>query len=159
MYFNEIDLMEQIQKFNFSEQMRFISKPFNTFFFIIMIIILYIYKVLNLDDVILIIKGTIACSLIKYIFKRTRPYQENNKIKNYSGSEHKLLADKYSFPSGHTFAATFLSLVMLHKYPTEFIFNIIAILVGFSRIFLGVHYPTDIVGGMLFGFIFYKILN
>jgi undecaprenyl-diphosphatase len=159
MHFNEIDLMEKIQKFNFAEQMKFISKPFNTVFFIIMIIILYIYKVLALDDVILVIKGTIACSLIKYIYKRTRPYIASNKIKNYSGKDHKLLADRYSFPSGHTFAATFLSLVMLNKYPSEFIFNIVAILVGFSRIFLGVHYPTDIIGGMLFGFVFYQILN
>ena len=123
------------------------------------IVALYIYKVLDLSDVILVIKGTVLCSLIKYLFKRIRPYHASDKIKNYSGKEHKFVSDKYSFPSGHTFAATFLSLVMLNKYPSEFIFNIISILVGFSRVFLGVHYPTDIIGGMLFGFIFYKILN
>ncbi len=159
MHFNEIDLMEKIQTFNFAEQMRFISKPFNTVSFIVMIVALYIYKVLDLNDVILVIKGTLLCSLIKYIFKRTRPYHESDKIKNFSGKEHKFVSDRYSFPSGHTFAATFLSLVMLNKYPSEFIFNIISILVGFSRVFLGVHYPTDIIGGMLFGFIFYQILS
>ena len=159
MNFNEIDLMEKIQTFNFAEQMRFISKPFNTVSFVIIIAALYIYKVLDLSDVILVIKGTLLCSLIKYIFKRIRPYHASDKIKNYSGKEHKFVSDRYSFPSGHTFAATFLSLVMLNKYPSEFIFNIISILVGFSRVFLGVHYPTDIIGGMLFGFIFYQILN
>ncbi len=159
MHFYEIDLMEKIQKFNFAEQMRFISKPFNTVSFIVMIVALYIYKVLDLNYVILVIKGTLLCSLIKYIFKRTRPYHHSDKIKNYSGKEHKFVSDRYSFPSGHTFAATFLSLVMLNKYPSEFIFNIISILVGFSRVFLGVHYPTDIIGGMLFGFIFYQILS
>ncbi len=158
MGFNEINLMKKIQKFNFAEQMRFISKPFNTEFFIIMIIVLYIYKVLNLDDVLFIGKGCIINSLLKFLFKRARPYHASEEIKNFSGKQHKLGTDHYSFPSGHTFAATFFSLVMLRKYPSEFLFNIIAILVGFSRIFLGVHYPTDIIGGMLFAFIFYQIL-
>ncbi len=159
MTFNEIKLMEKIQKFNFAEQMRLISTPFNTGFFIIMIIVLYIYKVLNFDDVIFLGKGCIINSCLKFLFRRARPYHSSEKIKNYSGKEHKLGTDHYSFPSGHTFAATFFSLVMLRKYPSEFIFNIIAVLVGFSRIFLGVHYPTDIIGGMLFAFIFFQLLS
>lgn len=159
MTFNEINLMEKIQKFNFAEQMRLISTPFNTGFFIIMIIVLYIYKVLNFDDVIFLGKGCIINSCLKFLFKRARPYHASDTIKNYSGKEHKLGTDHYSFPSGHTFAATFFSLLMLRKYPSEFIFNIIAVLVGFSRIFLGVHYPTDIIGGMLFAFIFFQLLS
>jgi len=158
MTFDEIKLMEKIQKFNFAEQMRLISTPFNTGFFITMIIVLYIYKVLNFNDVIFLGKGCIINSLLKFLFKRARPYHASEKIKNYSGKDHKIGTDHYSFPSGHTFAATFFSLFMLRKYPTEFIFNIIAVLVGFSRIFLGVHYPTDIIGGMLFAFIFFQIL-
>jgi undecaprenyl-diphosphatase len=159
MAFSEIDLMEKIQKFNFAEQMRFISTPFNTNVFIIMIIVLYIYKILNLDDVILLAKGCILNSGLKFLFRRARPYHASDRIKNYSGKEHKLGTDHYSFPSGHTFAATFFSLLMLKKYPNEFFLNIIAVLVGFSRIFLGVHYPTDIIGGMLFGFIFFQLLS
>ena len=158
MTFDEIKLMEKIQKFNFAEQMRLISTPFNTGFFITMIIVLYIYKVLNFNDVIFLGKGCIINSLLKFLFKRARPYHASEKIKNYSGKDHKIGTDHYSFPSGHTFAATFFSLFMLRKYPTEFLFNIIAVLVGFSRIFLGVHYPTDIIGGMLFAFIFFQIL-
>ena len=82
----------------------------------------------------------------------------NMMFKNLSNKDYSSITNCYSFPSGHTLAATFFSLYMLSKYPNEFIFNIIAILVGFSRIFLGVHYPSDIVGGMVFGFLIFKIL-
>ena len=159
MILTELKLMENIQKFNFSKQMRLISKPFNSITFTIIIIILSLYKILNMNDIILLTKGIIAANILKYVFRRTRPYKESNIIKNYSGNTHKLSFDIYSFPSSHTFISIFFSLVILNKFPSEFVFNIVGILVGFSRVFLGVHYPTDIIGGMLFGFIFYNILN
>jgi undecaprenyl-diphosphatase len=156
---NEIKLMESIQKFNFSKQMIVITTPFNTSGFIVMIIVLFVYKIICFADVVLLLKGCIIGNLLKYIFRRKRPYIHSNMIKNYSGKEQKHITQYYSFPSGHTFASTFFALLMLNKYPTEFAINIIPILVGFSRIFLGVHYPTDIIGGMLFGFIVFKILS
>ncbi len=158
MIFSELDFMELIQKFNFSEQMRIISKPFNTLSFIIIIICLYIYKIIKIQDIILLATGCGLCLGLKLLFKRKRPYHESNKIKNYSNKEHTSITDIYSFPSGHTFLATIFSLLMLKKYPSEFLFNIVSVLVGFSRIFLGVHYPTDILGGMMFGFIIFNIL-
>ncbi len=157
-YFSEIDLMEKIQKMNFTKQMKIISKPFNTGSFIVIIFALFIYDVIDLSDVKLLLYGCIIGTILKFIFRRKRPYFADERIKNYTGKDHIDVFEHYSFPSGHTFAATFFSLMMLHKYPHEFMFNIVGVLVGFSRIFLGVHYPTDIIGGILFAFITFQIL-
>jgi len=154
----EIKLMKYIQKLNFSKQMQLISSPFNASGYIVLIIILYICKILDMKDVIIIIITSIIGVGLKFIFKRVRPYMSDNVILNYSGKEHNDIMDIYSFPSGHTLTATILCLTMLNKYPKEFIFNIIAVLVGFSRISLGVHYPTDIIGGAIFGFLLYSLL-
>ena len=95
-----------------------------------MVIVLYIYKVLNFEDVILLGKGCIINSCLKFLFKRVRPYYASEKIKNYSGKEHKLGTEHYSFPSGHTFAATFFSLLMLQKYSN---INTAILLFPFSK--------------------------
>jgi hypothetical protein len=52
--FDEIKLMESIQKFNFSKQMNIITTPFNTSGFIVMIVILFLYKIICFNDIIFI---------------------------------------------------------------------------------------------------------
>lgn len=59
----------------------------------------------------------------------------------------------YSFPSGHTtssFAACTTLFIMLKK-RYSFIFLIFATLMGFSRLYVGVHYPTDVLCGLIIG--------
>ena len=159
MNINEIQIMENIQKLNVTKLMILFSKPFNTIGFSITIISLYMYEVLSLDDILFIYSGSLMSLIIKLSFKRERPYNTNKNIRNLSGKTHVTILNKYSFPSGHTFVATIFALIMLEKFPKEFVFNLIPVFVGFSRIFLGVHYPSDIISGMLFGFIYYNLLK
>jgi undecaprenyl-diphosphatase len=98
---------------------------------------------------VLVIAGTILLNhLLKIYFKRERP--EIHRIMDANG---------FSFPSGHTMMAfslyviiayiawrnakTVFGRVLLIVFASFMIF-----IIGTSRIYLGVHYPSDIVGGM-----------
>lgn len=63
-------------------------------------------------------------------------------------------ATGYSFPSGHTQgAATFWTTLMVgvNKRTVNFAGFTFVLLIGFSRLYLGVHWPTDVFGGIIFG--------
>ncbi len=61
-------------------------------------------------------------------------------------------ADEFSFPSGHTSAAfLFVTLLVLHFGPSLLPLYIWSMAVAMSRVYLGVHFPTDTVMGAVLG--------
>ena len=61
-------------------------------------------------------------------------------------------SDRFSFPSGHTSAAFLLAACVIPIWPLlGVVFLVWAVCVGLSRVFLGVHYPSDIVAGAALG--------
>lgn len=96
-------------------------------------------------------------NLVKSVFERPRPCLTLPDVHLLVGC-----GQTFSFPSGHavtSFAiATFLSLV----YPRgQWVLFSVAILISYSRIAVGVHYPFDIlvgwVEGAMFGYLFYQL--
>lgn len=60
----------------------------------------------------------------------------------------------YSFPSGHTSASFACALILARTLPKKYGIPalVLASLIAFSRLYVGVHYPTDILGGLAIAF-------
>lgn len=91
--------------------------------------------------------------LIKNIFKRNRPFRE---LKNVNHSEDdEIFLDSYSFPSGHSSMAFSFATSLTLRYSDKpaLIAGLYsyAMLVSIGRIYLGNHYPSDVLGGMIVG--------
>lgn len=61
--------------------------------------------------------------------------------------------DRFSFPSGHTMTAFAVHAVLHRMIPgSDWFFLPAAVLIGLSRLFLGLHYPTDVLIGSVLGY-------
>lgn len=98
--------------------------------------------------------STLLKSVLKAIFERPRP-DEFLWLINESG---------YSFPSGHALSGLvfyglviyYINLMMKNKKAVKSItafLVVLIILIGFSRVYLGVHYPTDVLAGFCIGIV------
>ena len=127
----------------------FLKKAKNVF-----IIILFLAALITFTDQI--------TNLFKYSFERLRPC--NNP--EFDGIMREVITRKsFSFFSGHAAnsmaSTTFIVLIIRKYYKHTYLLFLFPLIFAFSRIYLGLHYPGDILTGYLFGatfgFVFYKL--
>jgi undecaprenyl-diphosphatase len=116
------------------------------------------HKISAFNFAFVLIFGVILNFLLKDIFQRARP--------NFMPLAHE---SSYSFPSGHT-----MNSFIFYACITYFIFRntknrtvklltltgffLIVLLIGFSRIYLGVHYPSDVTAGYISGILWFGLV-
>ncbi len=145
-----------------------------TFIPLYALLLYLVYKHLGLKTLLLLVLVIAAMitftdqvtNLFKDSFERLRPCREDG-VKEFM----RYIAPrcgKYGFFSGHSsnsMAAAVFAGLLLRPYYKKLIFILLfwSALVAYSRIYVGVHYPLDIICGMTFGalagFGFYKLQN
>jgi undecaprenyl-diphosphatase len=106
------------------------------------------------DGKIALIQGGLGISLemlsykiLKSHFSRPRPFRTLDQVSSMLEP-----SDEFSFPSGHTAAAFVMLSVFGAAYSFLFLpLMFLAVLIGASRVYLGVHYPSDVLAGSLLG--------
>jgi undecaprenyl-diphosphatase len=147
-----------------------LSESWHTYTFV-SLVAFYVYKKVNLKRAVEFLMGiaiVIACSdlsanAVKYSVKRYRP-THNTEIQAQVHTVNDYRGGQYGFFSSHaanSFGITtfiFLGLAAFRKkwHPVIFVYPL---LIGYSRIYLGVHYPLDILAGAMCGVFFALVIH
>ena len=122
------------------------------------VILLFIpkYRKAGLSMGVALLLGVVVCNItMKPLFQRIRPYDYQEQFLN---TVIPLLVDRqhdFSFPSGHTIASfEACTALMLRDKRLGIPATLLAILIAFSRLYLYVHYPTDVITSVFLGIAF-----
>lgn len=96
--------------------------------------------------------GLINHFILKNIINRPRPFTESEELAEFIRSIGMSLPTSSSFPSGHTAVSITSAVIITMCFKGKGAWSFVpATLISLSRIFLCVHYPTDVLGGAVMG--------
>ena len=163
-----------LYKSDFSKRTKQFAEIFSflgsLYFWSIIIVVWFFYGFVTKDYDLLVLfvsgfeQSLIIHVIIRYgLIRRNRPYI---KLKKEGVKRHDLFlripylmsdSDEKSFPSGHVTFFILFGIILAYyfnSWPIFFIFLSLDIIMGISRVILGVHFPTDVIFGFLFGFLY-----
>ena len=113
------------------------------------------YRKIGFGMAIAMALGLLVCNVtLKPLVGRIRPYDFQETL----GVTINLLIEKqhdFSFPSGHTIASfEACTVILLGSRKLGIPATLLAILIAFSRLYLYVHYPTDVIASVILGTLF-----
>ena len=95
----------------------------------------------------LILTGILGEAVIKPLVKRARPFMDHPSVKLIIKAP-----SSYSFPSSNTALSFTVAAILLKEFKKYgMVFLVVATLIAFSRVYLFVHYPSDVVVGIMMG--------
>lgn len=125
------------------------------FFWLFLIVYFWVKKEKRLAILLAlgIIAGAVFTYPLKFLIDRQRPYEQLESARLLTPFE-----NDPSFPSGHTemsfLAATIIS--QFHPGYSKYLYAF-SLIVALSRIYVGVHFPIDVIGGAIIGIVIGKL--
>ena len=125
-------------------------------FWIVLALVMMIipkYRKAGFSMGIALILGLVVCNLtLKPLVARIRPY--DYQLEHFGKTIALLISTPhdFSFPSGHTIASfEGATALLIHDRKLGIPAMVLAVLVAFSRLYLYVHYPTDVIASIILG--------
>ncbi len=137
----------------------FLADDLNTVFISLLVLMLVLkwktHHLIFAKTLFIVLISLILSDLIEYFYHHPRPFQLD--------LGHKLIGHglSSSFPSQHTLTVVIIAFAyLLAGFKTIGIIGLfVSLVVGLSRIYVGVHFPFDVVGSILIGFLLVVFSN